>query len=324
MRIVFFSFLLAGICANAQVKIGDNATSVGASSLLELESSNKALVLTRVATTAAITTPTDGMLVYDNSSHCIKIYENNAWSGCYEPSEYAVDYLTLIFKGVRDRQYGDKIHDFIYLPITGEDGRIWLNNNLGADYSNTAHTSFNPQAQASAYNDHHAYGSLFQWGRKADGHELISWSNSTSGSLVNATTTTNSDVPTNALFIIETSAPFDWRINQENTLWAGALATNNPCPSGYRIPTDAELTTYAAAASITNRDTAASADAAFTSPGYVSYDAFMSNTGTRGYYWSSTADGTNSFLRYIDQLTTNSNSDDGYRANGYSVRCIKD
>jgi hypothetical protein len=56
----------------------------------------------------------------------------------------------------------------------GEDGKVWLNNNLGADYSNVSSSSFSPGTQATVYNDYHAYGSLFQWGRPADGHELIS------------------------------------------------------------------------------------------------------------------------------------------------------
>ena len=54
---------------SAQVKIGDNPGTIGTSSLLELESTDKALVIPRVANTAAITTPVDGMLIYDNSEN---------------------------------------------------------------------------------------------------------------------------------------------------------------------------------------------------------------------------------------------------------------
>jgi len=74
--------LLAGLCATAQVKIGDNPTTIGSSSVLELESTNKAFVITRVANTAAITSPVNGMLVYDLSSNCVKFYENGTWSNC--------------------------------------------------------------------------------------------------------------------------------------------------------------------------------------------------------------------------------------------------
>lgn len=77
--------LLMTCCAfitHAQVKIGDNPTTVGSSSSLELESTNRALVITRVANTAAIATPVNGMIVYDISSNCIKAYEDGTWTNC--------------------------------------------------------------------------------------------------------------------------------------------------------------------------------------------------------------------------------------------------
>jgi hypothetical protein len=79
--LLLFAFFTS-LCATAQVKIGDNPTNVGTSSSLELESTDKALLLTRVANTAAITDPVNGMVVYDISSNCVKSYENGAWSNC--------------------------------------------------------------------------------------------------------------------------------------------------------------------------------------------------------------------------------------------------
>ncbi|MCU7613474.1 hypothetical protein N0B16_03410 [Chryseobacterium sp. GMJ5] len=71
-----------GFASHAQVKMGDNPTTVGTSSLLELESTNKSLLITRVPTTASIVTPINGMMIYDISSQCFKVYSGNAWSGC--------------------------------------------------------------------------------------------------------------------------------------------------------------------------------------------------------------------------------------------------
>jgi hypothetical protein len=81
LKQTFFLFLLS-VAIQAQVKIGNNPTNIGASSSLELESTDKALVLTRVATTAAIINPVNGMIIYDLSSSCIKVYENGGWSDC--------------------------------------------------------------------------------------------------------------------------------------------------------------------------------------------------------------------------------------------------
>jgi hypothetical protein len=75
---------LLAFCINfmsfAQVGIG--TTTPQASSILDLTATNKALLLTRVANTGTISTPINGMLIYDISSNCVKIYQNSAWSDC--------------------------------------------------------------------------------------------------------------------------------------------------------------------------------------------------------------------------------------------------
>lgn len=62
--------------------VGINAPVPETDALLELKSTNKALLITRVANTSAIANPLNGMILYDNSSNCVKAYENSAWSGC--------------------------------------------------------------------------------------------------------------------------------------------------------------------------------------------------------------------------------------------------
>lgn len=84
MKKIILSFLLlCGIFVSAQIKRGTNGATIGASSLLELESDNKALLITRVANTAAIATPVNEMILYDNSSYCLKVFQNGAWSFCF-------------------------------------------------------------------------------------------------------------------------------------------------------------------------------------------------------------------------------------------------
>lgn len=69
--------LLAGLTATAQVGIG--TTSPNANSILDLTATDKALVLPRVANTAAIASPVNGMMIYDLSSSSFKAYQNNTW-----------------------------------------------------------------------------------------------------------------------------------------------------------------------------------------------------------------------------------------------------
>jgi uncharacterized protein (TIGR02145 family) len=77
-----------------------------------------------------------------------------------------------------------------------------------------------------------AYGWLYQWGRVADGYEICS----------SPTTTTpgSGDIPGHGDFITISSLPFDWRDGQNDNLWQGVSGINNPCPVGFRLPTESE------------------------------------------------------------------------------------
>jgi hypothetical protein len=168
-----------------------------------------------------------------------------------------------------------------------------------------------------------AYGSLIQWGRKPDGHELITYTNATTGTAVNGTTSTNSNTPADALFMLELFSPFDWRSTQKNTLWATEASPNNPCPVGFRVPTVTEQNTLVTAESITNSASAASSTLKFTVPGgRNSYFGTLVNVGSYGSYWSSTVSGIYASFRSFTIGGTNTG--DTNRADGLTVRCRKD
>jgi uncharacterized protein (TIGR02145 family) len=142
--------------------------------------------------------------------------------------------------GKPDKSGNANTHKFVYLPVTNPiTGRTWLNNNLGAEYADSTNPkgNFKPTQQAKSSTDHKAYGSLFQWGRKADGHELINWTNGKTGVGVYGTTTERVDNPEHGDFITEYSSVNDWRLHQNDTLWKNEESENNVCPIGYRLPT---------------------------------------------------------------------------------------
>ena len=116
-----------------------------------------------------------------------------------------------IMSGIPDRRFAIKTkddggndvydHQFIYVPVKIPDagiyknnsnvtGKIWLNNNLGAEYTRVGSSVFDPGQQAKEHNDHNAFGSLFQWGRPADGHELVTYSDPTTWTFKYGTTAT--------------------------------------------------------------------------------------------------------------------------------------
>jgi len=185
-------------------------------------------------------------------------------------------------------------------PTTGE---TWMDRNLGASQVATSST------------DAAAYGDLYQWGRLTDGHE----------SRTSGTTSTNSstDVPGHSNFIIEGSSPYDWRVPQNNNLWQGEGGINNPCPTGFRLPTEAELEAEIASWASNN------AAGAFGSPlklvvgGYRDKsNGSLSYVGISGYYWSSSVSGTQTRLLCFG--SSFAIFDNFNRAPGFSVRCIKD
>jgi hypothetical protein len=183
-------------------------------------------------------------------------------------------------------------------------GKTWMDRNLGASQAATSST------------DADAYGDLYQWGRGADGHQCRN----------SATTSTlsSNDEPGQGDFISSNSGVnYDWRSSKNDNLWQGVNGTNNPCPSGYRLPTWAELD--AEHYSWISDDAAG----AFASPLKLPMAGNRSNSngslnlvGSDGIYWSSTVDGTNSsYLYFYSNYASMSNSN---RAYGFSVRCLKD
>ena len=180
-------------------------------------------------------------------------------------------------------------------------GRIWMDRNLGATQVATSST------------DSNAYGDLYQWGRGADGHQLRT-SSTTS-------TQSSTDVPGNANYILNNISPYDWRSTKNDNLWQGVSGVNNPCPSGYRLPTIAEWSSERGTWSSDNAAGAFASPLKLTMAGVRQFSSNSISTG-KGVYWSSSVSGNNS--TYIEFVTGSATTFSIYRTYGMSVRCIKE
>ena len=81
MKRIFFTLLFVAINSYSQVKIGDNPEIIDSQSILELESSNKVLVVTRISSSEMnALTPLNGALIYNTDENCLFQFNNNAWN----------------------------------------------------------------------------------------------------------------------------------------------------------------------------------------------------------------------------------------------------
>jgi uncharacterized protein (TIGR02145 family) len=182
-------------------------------------------------------------------------------------------------------------------------GKIWMDRNLGASQVATSSVDTN------------SYGDLYQWGRRADGHQCRT--------SPTTATLSSTDQPAHGDFITVNSGNYDWRSPQNDNLWQGVNGVNNPCPSGYRLPTETEFNAERLSWSANSSAGAFASVLKLPMAGYRNYsNGSLNLVGSYGYYWSSTVAGAyagNLYFYSSDALMGSSS-----RADGFSVRCLKD
>ena len=186
------------------------------------------------------------------------------------------------------------------IPTVTSAGQVWMDRNLGA--LRVATKSADPDS----------YGTLYQWGRLGDGHEYRS--------SATVATQSSSDVPGHGSFI--STILSDWRNPPNTNLWQGESGITNPCPAGFRVPTEAEWERERASWISKNSAGAFASPLKLASAGLRDWDGKLLNPGILGLYWSSTVKDTDSRNLYFSKNSAGM-SNNG-RIGGISVRCIKD
>jgi hypothetical protein len=286
---------LTSATINGKVIVGASSAA-SSSAVLEASSTTQGFLPPRMtyAQKTAIVSPSQGLIIYCTNCGAngeVEVYNGAAWTHISGSSAAAI----------------------VVIPeVTSLTGRIWMDRNLGASQVATSST------------DAASYGDLYQWGRGKDGHEKRSSSTIFIPSI--------SDAPGHGNFIAQAPASTfqemmnqsgDWRDTKNDNLWQAVSLINNPCPSGFRLPTNSEWETERLSWSPRN------AAGAFASPlklplaGIRDWsDGSINWIGTASSIWSSTASGTKSndlgFSSGAAAMETNA------RAHGMSVRCIKD
>jgi uncharacterized protein (TIGR02145 family) len=192
-------------------------------------------------------------------------------------------------------------------------------------------------AQANAWGLNGAY---IQWGKRGPnttGDSRVDWVNAVNNGTLGfaaAPTGANANSAAIAGWSTTNAADFSWRTA------GGAKTTNDPCPSGYRVPTKTEWV------GVKNNNTASTSGLAWTESvtNYNSAQHFGPNASTKlltlpaagihvwvdgslgergriGYYWSSTELSTNVYFMLFNSTTVVPDNP-ANRQNGMPVRCI--
>ncbi|MFZ4546130.1 MAG: hypothetical protein ACOYN4_01775 [Bacteroidales bacterium] len=177
--------------------------------------------------------------------------------------------------------------------ILGEPTKCWITSNLGSDHQAT---SVNDASEASA-------GWYWQFNRK-QGYKHDG--------------TTRTPVST-------------WIASNDN-LSATWEASKDPCSielgSGWRLPTNTEWTNVDAIAGWLDWNGPWNSELKMHSAGFIynnfnNFNCYLADRGTRGYYWSSSSYSASQGW-HLSFTSGNSDMPSNEKANGFSVRCLRD
>ncbi len=292
------AFIAVSFTTFSQVAVG--TTSPDASAALDVTSTIQGFLPPRMtqAQMNAIAAPAEGLIVY--CSDCIPkgIYVN---TGDGSTGDSGSSGFVNITNG--EGSGTDTTTEIVDL-ISSTTGRIWMDRNLGATQA------------ATSIADVAAAGDLYQWGRSKDGHQSKS-----SGI---TTTRATSATPGHGKFV---AVPNDWTDADKTGLWQDGL--NDPCPTGYRVPTIEEISAETVDAFPSSADGVNSVFAALKLPytgfRYIDGSFQFSNTFydsppyVAGIYWTSTI-GENYNIQQGSLQYTSSNV---HRSDAFAIRCIK-
>jgi uncharacterized protein (TIGR02145 family) len=127
----------------------------------------------------------------------------------------------------------------------------------------------------------------------------------------------------------------DWTAGWNGNNAATWENMNNPCPTGWRVPTEAEFVSLRTSGHVWSanwEDTGVrgSAFGGTNNPVFLPAaglrdfnNGAVNNVGTQGYYWSATTNPTGNVRPVFFNITgSTAGTGSSYRANGFSIRCV--
>ena len=307
------AFIAASFTSIAQVGIG--TTMPHASAALEVDSNTSGLLPPRMTTAQRDLinsgTPAEGLTIYNTDTKCLELYNGTDWISVCDGSVVTTPSLTT--QVASDNSGGTY---------------TFLNHNLGAD------TSLDPHTPVVGLQ-----GAYIQWGKRGPNtteDSTLDWQTAANdGSLGFASAPTVGSATPGTWASAETNNDA-WNVDENNPI----KTANDPCPTGYRVPTRIEW--QAVNTNNANSLTGAAWSAGPTEFGNALHygpdangklltlpaagsrsrtNGALNERGNTGDYWSSTERGDNAYSLYFgsSNVTPANNNN---RTNGLSVRCI--
>lgn len=282
--ILVVMLIVANKTFSQNVAINSSGTPPDPSALLDLGTTNQGFLAPRVVDTNAVTSPAEGLIIYDLTDHCYRYRNNIKWTGCVMGTTVAP--LSI---GCNTNQT-EASYGTVVSSLSGA-SQTWITRNLGAT---TIATSATDASDAAA-------GCYFQFNRlQAYGNDAVDGV----GTVNPAWTITT---------ISETS---NWLIATDPCrLQLGGV---------WRIPTQTEWTNAdATGAWASDANAFASVLKMHDAGVLVDTDGSLASRGTNSSFWSSTQAGSpNAHYLLINGSFSNMSSTSG-KANGFSIRCLK-
>jgi uncharacterized protein (TIGR02145 family) len=300
------AFIAASFTGIAQVGVG-TTTPAGA---LDIVSTTSGIVLPRVANTSVVVNPNggaieNGTMVFDLSLSCINVYVNGAWTGCIQSAAVPLPPSQVSSDGAGG----------FY---------TFLSHNLGAD------TSLDPHTPVVGL-----HGGHVQWGKQGPTNWVGAANDGPNG--FDAAPTSGNDNSAAISGWSQTEATDgSWNVNENSP---AKVTANDPCPTGYRVPTRNEWVAVDTYNTVSRTGTFASGNTEYGSALHYGTEAnpkllTLPAAGNRGstngalyyrghfaYYWSSSEYGSNAYHLFFNSSNVYP-ADYTSRTNGFSVRCI--
>ena len=161
LTILLSTMLIYAALGYSQVAINTDGSNPDNSAMLEVKSTNKGLLLPRVANVNAVSNPVAGLQVYDLSNQCLRYYNGNCWSDCLGISS---DDANKTCGGTLTDTRDGQTYTTVQIGT-----QCWMaeNLNIGTRIDDNNDQTYNGTIEKYCYDNNPAncdtYGGLYQW-----------------------------------------------------------------------------------------------------------------------------------------------------------------